>query len=355
MSYAISSAGTDFYNSDLNSFEQLTPYHLDVIKDISEKPNILRFRSTTYCTESGIYYEPSYEINLGAEQKRYAFTENTPRIINHAKAVRFMKVARDDSLSERRFLIFGAPAFAAISSFAISWFNNNVDYLMPCVLTASAILFSSYCIYKYKKFTKYSDRIINILKNNLFRTEDDPRKKNALVLMAGSDWNGAIRSNSFNVLGSLAEKYNLDFYYPLSTKHISNILESKNFDLCFFCGHGTPESICFTPSYKLKTADIPEINFSKLSHHSIIGLGSCCTGADNGIAEKIAEVSNRKVFAPRWITSEIQYSHSADDEPSFHFKKGLMCENLDQRTFTRIIDPNNIALSRNGIKMELPF
>ena len=174
---------------------------------------------------------------------------------------------------------------------------------------------------------------------NLNRKKDDQSKSNATIFLASDDWNGAFQ-NKLEWLRYFAKKYNLDIHYVTSIKCINNILSQKKYSLIFIAAHGTKDSMIFNKSFVLKTNEINKIHFKNLRKDCEIVLNSCSTGKVNGIAEKIAELSKRRVFAPMEPAGVTQ-TLAKDGNIKYTYKKPPLLPFFKAKDVTRRIDPYN--------------
>ncbi len=279
------------------------------------------------------------------DQKIYPLTKTTAKTIHHAHAITLIN--RFQKLLLRSDLILIAVKIIALLGNMIftflSFYIHNYLFIIGSTILATTILSSYRVIEEFISVKIYKDEI----KNNLLRKKDDPTKPNALVLMTTefSDTDKAFNNSYFRNLGPLAKKYNIDLFYPISVEHIRRLLLEKKYDHLLICGHGTPDSISFTPTFDLTTSDIPKLNFTKLNQKAVIALYSCSTGAMGGIAEKVAIFAQRKVFAPKIpALNATSIKFLADGSIKYKFVNYLSILPLPFfRNITRIIDPNEVS------------
>jgi hypothetical protein len=82
----------------------------------------------------------------------------------------------------------------------------------------------------------------------------------------------------------------------------------------------------FTPSFTLKKDNVSSSlkdGLSNLNAKAIIALNSCSTGAKDGIAEEIAKISQRTVFAPQENSTDFKIDYSKKGFPEYSFYKKL--------------------------------
>jgi hypothetical protein len=253
------------------------------------KDPIIQAEETTTTIKS---YSYEYSIN----NKEFPFTPGSPKSIHHAIAITTINL--DVSCIIKPILrdVFLTLLLTSIFIFLFCYLNNP----LWLIGAGSSLALGIKCLYFKVKLYLSLIKYENIIKANLTRKQDDPKKQSVLALMPipFSDYNGAFISPYGNDLGTLATKYNLDVYYPLSVDHINKIFKEKKYDHLFICGHGSPNSISFTNSFKLTASDIPKLTFN-LNKNAEVGILSCSTGTLGGIAQKIAATSKRKVFAPK--------------------------------------------------------
>lgn len=160
--------------------------------------------------------------------------------------------------------------------------------------------------------------------------ENDPRKSNLLILMGDyeTDWNETFFAFYDSYIPFFAQRYNVYLYYPTSIGDLNKYLKIKEFSQILFGAHGCPNSIDFTPKFRLSIKDIPKLNLM-FQHKPEILLCSCGTGMKGSIGERIAEEADTFVRAP------------ADLEPHIRFLNdySMRCFSKDGKDITRIIDP----------------
>ncbi len=285
-------------------------------------------------------------IGYKIDQNIFPLTENTPKIIHHKEAIRLLNSFQTQALV-KIFIEEGSiilPLTVIILSLNLYWINLSPDQkgalINLIVLTGVVVGVVVPALTLANVINKYIKNK-NETKNNLSRENDDPAKPNALVLMPMifSDHNKSFCNNYNTIIGPLAKKYNIDLYYPLSVKHINLILQEKKYNHLLICGHGTPDSISFTPTFDLTTSDIPELNFLKLSKKTVIAIDSCFTGVVHGIGEKIAYFAKRRVFAPKTKSYPSFIEFSTDGSIKYTWLSVFSTD------ITRIIDPNEFTIS----------
>lgn len=351
-----------------------TSLELEKIRNkIKSNPEICKFHPIVNIKPFS--YIPAFRLDLGKEKKIYELNENTPQFIHHAEAYRITNITMKTSIKsnvERKknsmillialtalsftitliaygfiFLYAGIPISTIFSS--LTTFYSLIS-LTNLIGLAALSIYTTYSICNYFKYKKKSKIQFENIKNNLFRTFDDPSKQNAIILYTPDhcDSNEAFRRTYVEVLGPLAAKYNLDVYYPISTNHIAKILESKLYHHPIIAAHGRPDLIYFTPNFNLTEEDIPFLNFSKLHPRANIILISCSTGSmNNGIGEKIASFYKRKVIAP--TTKTIMPEIESTNEGSIKYKFIKKSKNFWKEDITREIDPEAL------VKTQLEF
>lgn len=147
--------------------------------------------------------------------------------------------------------------------------------------------------------------------NNTGHSADDPT---ALVLMSKDDYNGSIYNPStYFFLLNISKTHRLAIEIIKDVSEIKSTIDkqTKKVDLLSIEAHGEKASIKIAENSELKEEDLDSKIFENLSSGATIFLSSCNTGKE--IAQKIAGVSKRIVFAPTQIINPIQLIYSYSD------------------------------------------
>lgn len=210
----------------------------------------------------------------------------------HLKALRIANNYAAEWLKNDHLAFIIAESSLGILSGVLAYMFENVPLKIVSSITS---LFMSYNGFEDIKYSLKIKNKIKNLQNNLLRTQDDPNKENALALMPNED---DFSRDYVDSIASIAKIYNIDLFYPYSLETLNEYLNFKKYSHIHICGHGTPESIIFASYFSLTDENVGKLKFN-LSQNATIDLDSCSTGAFGGIGEKICNVSNRKVFAPK--------------------------------------------------------
>lgn len=162
----------------------------------------------------------------------------------------------------------------------------------------------------------------------------------ALVLISEYDHNGAFY-NPYNYmfLHEISKTHRISIEIIKDVSEIKQNIDKqvKPVDLLVIDGHGDNELIQINKDIYLKEANLDKEMFKNLSSKAIIFLNSCHTG--NGLAQKIAEVTHRKVFAPTLglLCSDLAYSYEG--------KCPIITARDDVKEYMLEFDNGNFALS----------
>jgi len=238
-----------------------------------------------------------YEIN----KKFYLLDETATRSIHHNILITSLK---EFKIRNKYKILAIIRILTCVIFCFLAFYTHNYAWLIGILNNFITKYDFFKKILRLLKQQSYKTQIIK----NLSRQKDNPIKLNALILKA-MDFPLCSNFNPYIPLSALTKKYNLDVYYPLSINHINSLLNEKKYDHLIIFAHGLPNQITLN-NFFLTKDNLSELNFTNLNEKAVIALYSCSTGALGGIAEKIANLAQRKVFAPTkicWDTYDVKF------------------------------------------------
>ncbi len=176
-----------------------------------------------------------------------------------------------------------------------------------------------------------------------------PLKNRANVLyVRGVEWNLSEDNSDLQMLGRLLKDFNVDYYQIKTKKRFYEIIKNaskslKNYKYFFIHIHGFSGNLSFLSGNKFDITDgLPDVR-GLLAHDAKIFLYSCSTGKIcNGIAQHLANLTQRRVFAPTFVTYGMA-THK-DDIEKVYFKD---CDNSEFHS-PALFTPGEQVKKRSG-------